>query len=157
MKLKVKLLTPTAKAPKRATEGSAGYDMYIDNIKDTEISPDRLTVGTGIAVRIPDGYVGKVYVRSSAGKKGIRLSNGTGIIDSDYRGEIILMLEFRERLDLDYSKPIAQLVLTKVATPDVEIVDELPQTERGEGGFGSTNKHIGTTLDSALAEWGVYK
>ena len=137
-------LAPGATAPIRATEGSAGYDLAVYNPERSwySFNPGRVTeVRTGVSMAIPTGYVGLVYVRSSLGAQGLMLTNGTGVIDSDYRGEIILKLtSHQEYLDIDNGDRIAQIVITPIITPELEQVQTLDETQRGAGGFGSTGK-----------------
>jgi dUTP pyrophosphatase len=102
-------------------------------------------VGTGIAVEIPEGYVGLVTVRSSMGREGVSLANSVGIVDSDYRGELILNLYNHSYVHADgfgvsAGERIGQLVVVPAPTFDLTEVDSLSTTERGEGGFGSTGR-----------------
>ena len=100
-----------------------------------------MVIPTGIAVAIPDHYVGIVAVRSSMGvRNGISLSNGIGVIDADYRGPLGVGLRNNQGdpYTIQPGDRVAQLLVVPVACPEIEIVDELPPTERGEGGFGST-------------------
>lgn len=138
--LRVKKLDTTAVLPSRATSGSAGYDLTA--IDSHVILPGhRAVVSTGLAVEIPGGTYGRVAPRSGlAVKHGIQV--GAGVIDSDYRGEVKVVL-FNHDLSRSYTiKPgyrIAQLVLEKIECPGVEeIVEDLQDTTRGDGGFGST-------------------
>ena len=132
-------------APFYASEGAAGMDLSacIDS-PVTIKARGREIIPTGIAIALPSNeYVALVYVRSSIGfKKGITLSNSVGVIDSDYRGQIFVSLT--NNSDEDYTiqvgERIAQLIVTPVVIPQIEVVDELPSTDRGEGGFGSTGK-----------------
>lgn len=131
--------------PKKATEGSAGIDLYAFIEQDIEIAPRELVkVPTGICVEITDTeYVGLVFTRSSLGiKNGITLSNSVGVIDSDYRGEIIVGLV--NLSDKKYTiKPFdrfAQLVLVKSPICEIEEVTDLNVTNRNTGGFGSTGR-----------------
>lgn len=138
-------LAPGATAPTRATEGSAGYDLaaYFEGSDDFDIIVNReaVTVRTGVSVAIPNGHVGLVYMRSSLGVKGVVLANGTGVIDSDYRGEILLKLAtLKYPVAIDHGERIAQLVIVPILTPELEQVQTLDETERGTGGFGSTGK-----------------
>lgn len=139
--LKIKKLTNTARMPIRMTEGAAGYDIYTDEA--ATIRPHMVTkIHTGLAVSIPQGYHMEIHIRSSWGKRGVHLANCTGIIDSDYRGEILLML-MNDTNDLYFAaqgERIAQFILVKDSKYYIKEVDELDETERGEGGFGSTNK-----------------
>lgn len=142
-KLNIKLLTATAAIPTRATEGSAGYDLRADLE-----APKLLKVGeifpcpTGVAIELPDkNHVAVVCARSGlAIKRGITLANAVGIIDSDYRGEIKVGLINlgSEDFEICPGERIAQLLIMPVETPELCPVDEISETERGAGGFGST-------------------
>lgn len=138
MKLKVKRLSEMAKLPQYATEGAACFDLVAT---DRRISGDTATYGTGLAFEVPKGHVLMVYSRSGHGfNEGLRLCNGTGVIDSDYRGEV------RVKLQADQPQPdwprvgdrVAQAMLVKLPVVEFEEVDELTETKRGQGGFGST-------------------
>ncbi len=143
LKVRIKKMDKNAKIPTRRSSQAAGYDLYADIISGTQdIGPGGTAkIGTGIAVEIPDGYFGAVFARSGlAAKKGLRPANCVGVIDSDYRGEIFVPLhndsgEIRTVADGDR---IAQLVILPYMTVDFAEADELSETERGEGGFGST-------------------
>ena len=138
--MQVQLLTPTAQAPARQSDQAAGYDLHLD--EDLVLFPnERKLVSTGIAVAIPYGYYGRIAPRSSlAVKKYIDI--GAGVVDSDYRGEVKVLLIYsgREKLVLERGDRIAQLILEKITLPEIEVVSCLDSTERGEGGFGSTGK-----------------
>ena len=142
--LKVKRLTDTATLPTRATEGDAGLDLYAD--RWTVVRHGAVTrVSTGIAVEIPHGYVGLVHPRSGlAARYGITVVNAPGTIDAGYRGEIMVLLTKLDTLDtgfyteIEEGDRIAQLVIQKVELPEVVEVDELSDSARGVGGFGST-------------------
>lgn len=140
--MKYMKLTATAITPTRATPGSAGLDLYADT--DAQVSSwGPVAVGTGIAVEIPHGYVGLVFIRSSMGKAGVALANAVGVIDSDYRGEIKLQLIYSANTgwyNIKRGDRIAQLVVIPVASFDLTEVDALSSTARGTGGFGSTGK-----------------
>lgn len=142
MNISVKRLTDTATIPTRGTEYSAGLDLYADIENEITIMPHCAEVfPTGIAMAIPDGYYGGVYVRSSLGfKKGLRLSNSTGIIDSDYRGGIQVKLynDSNEKRIIQPQERIAQLIIQPYEKVNLVEANELPETARGEGGFGST-------------------
>lgn len=133
-----------ADLPRRASAGSAGVDLQALIPAPITIEPQKLyRIPTGIAMELPQGYVGLVYARSGLGvKHGVALSNGVGVIDSDYRGEILVGL--CNLSDTPYTiapmDRIAQLVIAPV--PPVEYVwaDSLSDTERGEGGFGSSGR-----------------
>ena len=145
MKLLIQKLSDNAVIPARATSGSAGYDL-------SACLDAPLTVKAGETVKVPTGISAAVegeescvlliYARSStATKKGLAPANCVGVVDSDYRGQIFVALHNHSREDrvIEPGERIAQLVITPVYLPDIEIRDSLPETERGAGGFGSTN------------------
>ena len=143
--IKIKKLTEHAIVPQRATAGSAGMDLCACIKAPITIAPRQLvTVPTGLAIALPNsGCVALLFGRSGLGvKHGITLSNSVGVIDSDYRGEIKVGL--CNLSDTPYTiqpnERIAQLVITPVLPLPVQQVDELDETARGEGGFGSTGK-----------------
>ncbi len=141
MTLKVKLLTSTAKAPTKATDGSAGFDLYADEdcSLDAIYEGARKTVSTGISVAIDPDKVGLIWPRSGlAAKHGI--DTGAGVIDSDYRGEVKVLLFNHGHVPFDIRRGdrIAQLLIVPAYGQSVEIVDELDDTERGGNGFGSS-------------------
>lgn len=143
MELKIKKVRPTAKIPKRATNGSAGMDLYACIEEPVTIEPGKLVmIPTGIAIALPDNRVGAfLYARSGLGvKHGICLSNGVGVIDSDYRGEICAGLcnVSDKAYTIEPDERICQMVIMPVEIPEVTEVTELEETERGAGGFGST-------------------
>ena len=143
--LKIKKLHEGATIPHRATPGSAGMDLYACIEEPITIFPNQLvTVPTGIAIALPDsGCVALIFARSGLGvKHGISLSNGVGVIDSDYRGEIKVGLcnLGNEPYTISPNERVAQLVVTPVLPLPVEETDSLDETERGSGGFGSTGK-----------------
>jgi dUTP pyrophosphatase len=135
-------LTTTAITPTRGTPGSAGLDLYSDQ-EVLLVSYHTKTVGTGIAVGIPEGYVGLLFLRSSIGKAGVALANAVGVIDSDYRGEVKLCLTYAHDMGGYYIQRgdrIAQLVVMPAQGFELTEVDALSTTERGTGGFGSTGR-----------------
>lgn len=140
MKVKIKRLHPNAVIPTYAKPGDAGLDLVATKI----ISGDKeqVTYGTGIAVEIPEGYVGLVFPRSSIRKYEQYLSNSVGVIDSGYRGEIQATFNSRYYADVKYQvgDKIAQLIIMPYPQIEFEEVDTLSDTDRGEGGFGSTGK-----------------
>ena len=145
MEIKIKKLKETAKIPKRATSGSAGMDLYACIDEPITLAPGQLAiVPTGIAIALPDnGCAAFLYARSGLGvKHGICLSNGVGVIDSDYRGEICAGLcnVSDKPYTIEPDERVCQMVIAPVLTPDVVEVNELDDTDRGEGGFGSTGK-----------------
>jgi dUTP pyrophosphatase len=140
--IKIMKVRPEAQIPVRATSGSAGYDLRACINEGITIEPGKKTViPTGIAVELPLGSAGFIFTRSGLGiKKGIHVTNGVGVIDSDYRGEIQVGLHnlSEEAYTVQPGERIAQLILMPVWTPEIEEVNELTSTFRGEGGFGST-------------------
>ena len=142
--VKIKLLRENATCPSYQSASAAGADLYaaLDGAIAIE-SGQTVLVPTGIAMEIPEGYVGLVYARSGlATKKGLAPANKVGVIDSDYRGEIMVALHNHsgERAQVLAGERIAQIVLTPYLTAEFEISEELSDTERGSGGFGSTGK-----------------
>lgn len=144
MILSFKKLSQQAKTPTYGTEYSAGADLYSINQTDITIKPnDTVFIGTGISLEIPQGYVGLIYARSGlACKKGVAPANKVGVIDSDYRGEIIVALHNHSNNDVVIGKHerIAQLVITPYVKCEFTEVYELNSTIRNAGGFGSTGK-----------------
>ena len=141
MTLRVRRLDPRATLPTRAYPGDAGLDLYA--LEDGVLAPgERGSIRTGIAVEIPDGEAGLVLPRSGlAARHGIAIVNAPGLIDSGYRGEVRVLLlntDRSVRFEFGAGARIAQLVLVKVQTPQVEEVEELAVSERGAGGFGSS-------------------
>lgn len=146
MEIKIKKLRENAKIPKRATNGSAGMDLYACIDEPITLAPGQLAVvPTGIAIALPENSCAAfLYARSGLGvKHGICLSNGVGVIDSDYRGEICAGLcnVSDKPYTIEPDERVCQMVIAPVLTPDVVEVSELDDTDRGEGGFGSTGKH----------------
>ena len=145
MKIKVLKTNRDAVLPTRGSNGAAGYDLYA-NIEQGEIQikpRQTVKIKTGIAMEIPEGYGGFVYARSGlASKKGLRPANCVGVIDSDYRGEIIVALhndsEFEQTII--NGDRIAQIVVKPFLDCEFIEVDTLSDTTRGLGGFGSTGK-----------------
>lgn len=144
MHVKVKKLTETAKLPTRGSVFSAGFVLYADNNVDITIHPhETRKIGTGLALEIPDGYYGAIFARSGlASKEGLRPANCVGICDSDYRGEYIVAIHNDSNEDrvIEPKERIAQLIIMQYPHITFEEVDELSDTSRGEGGFGSTGK-----------------
>jgi dUTP pyrophosphatase len=141
--LRFRRLSPDARPPAQAHDGDAGYDLHA--AEAVTIAPgERASVGTGIAVAIPRGRAGLVVPRSGlAARNGISVVNAPGLIDSGYRGELRVLLLNTDRSEafaVDPGDRIAQLVLVEVGTPELEEVDELDETARGAGGFGSTGR-----------------
>ena len=142
--VKVKKLSPNARLPVYGTAFSAGADLCacLDAPVTLQAGETKL-ISIGISMEIPTGYAGLVFARSGLGiKKGICLSNGVGVIDSDYRGEIGVGLVnlSQESYTIQPGDRIAQLMVVPVVQPDITLTDTLDETERGTGGFGSTGR-----------------
>lgn len=145
-KLLVKKVRENAIIPIRATEGSAGMDLFACIDEPVKIEPHKcVSVPSGIAIELPSSsYAAFVFARSGLARKhGIAPVNAVGVIDSDYRGEIIVGLvnHFDESYTIEPGDRVAQLVIMPVSTMPVSEVDALSDTLRGEGGFGSTGKN----------------
>ncbi|MFW9835841.1 MAG: dUTP diphosphatase [Candidatus Thorarchaeota archaeon] len=142
VKVRVKRLSPDAKIPTAARIGDVAFDLY--SMIDYELRPrERFAVPTGIAVEIPQGYEGQVRPRSGlALKEGVTVLNTPGTIDSGYRGEVktIMINHNDESFKISKGMRISQLAIRPVPNVEFVEVDELSDTERGEGGFGSTGK-----------------
>lgn len=139
MEVKVITRIKGALLPERMTENSSGYDLYA-NYK-TRVWPMKIeTLLTGLRMEIPQGYEGQIRIRSSMAKEGLILVNGVGTIDSDYRGEIKLLLSNigNAPVDIDVGTRVAQIVFAPVMNVEFKEVDSLSETDRGSGGFGST-------------------
>jgi len=141
--LRFRRLSAAARAPGRAHDGDAGYDLHA--AEAAVIKPGRrASVGTGIAVSIPDGRAGLVLPRSGlAARHGIALVNAPGLIDAGYRGELRVLLlntDPREPFEVEPGDRIAQLVLVRVEALPLEEAAELDETSRGQGGFGSSGR-----------------
>lgn len=144
MRLKLKRLTETAKLPIYATDGAACFDLHADIVEPIEVpSGGSAVIGTGLAFEIPRGFCVRIHSRSGhALKYGVRLANCTGIVDCDYVGEVRIMLHNDHRLPF-VVRPgdrIAQAAPEMVIRAYFEEVQELPDTARGAGGFGSTGR-----------------
>ena len=142
MKIKFKKLSENAVMPKRGSEWAAGYDLTATSKRwNREFSV--WEYGTGIAVEIPEGYAGFVFPRSSIYKTGLTLTNSVGVIDRDFRGEIMAKFADTYLGDVegyDVGDRIGQLVILPVPEVEYVEVDELSETVRGAGGYGSTGK-----------------
>lgn len=143
-KMKIKKMSDTAIVPTRATDGSAGYDLYADIDTELTIEPHTtVMIKTNIAMEIPDGYFGGVFPRSGIStKRGLRLANCVGVIDSDFRNGIGVPLhnDTNEPQTIAPHERVAQLVFLPYKAFDFELVDELNETDRGLNGFGSTGR-----------------
>ncbi len=144
MDISIKKLTPEARLPERGSDEAAGYDLFACLDGDVEILPhETYLVHTGIAVAIPSGYFGGVYARSGlSAKEGLRPANCTGVIDADYRGEIMVALHNDSSVarTITPGQKVAQLIIQAFETVSFMECDELPDTIRGAGGFGSTGQ-----------------
>ena len=141
MKVKIKRLSEGATVPTYGTALSAGADLYNLSEAVTVLPHETALLHTGIALEIPEGYVGLVYARSGlATKRGLAPANKVGVIDADYRGEIMVALHNHSELPatVEAGERIAQLVIAPFLRVEYELADELSDTERGAGGFGST-------------------
>ncbi len=143
--LKIKKLRENARVPFRATAGSAGMDLYACIDEAITIAPHEIKlIPTGIAIALESAeYVAYLYARSGlAIKHGIAPANCVGVIDSDYRGEVCVGLinQTTEPFVIEPNERIAQMVISPVILPEIEVMDELDDTDRGAGGFGSTGR-----------------
>lgn len=140
----LKKLRPGAVIPTRGSKEAAGYDLYACLGEPVTIMPgETKAVGTGIAAAIPDGWFGAVFARSGlATREGLRPANCVGVVDSDYRGEYLIMLhnDSKEPRTVENGERIAQMVVMPYLAVSFTETDELPETGRGAGGFGSTGK-----------------
>ena len=138
----VKLLDPRAKVPTYGSADAAGADIYALTDGPVTIEPGQtVVIHTGVAFAIPKGYVGLVYARSGmATKQGLAPANKVGVIDADYRGELMVALHNHggEPRVVNHGDRIAQMVITPYLTARFEVAEELDDTVRGTGGFGST-------------------
>ncbi len=144
MNVQIKRLSDTAFLPRYGSPEAAGADLYVPAGEQYEISPGRTAmIPTGLSLSIPEGYAGFVYARSGLGVKcGLAPANKVGVIDSDYRGEVMVALHNHssEAQTVKGGERIAQLVIAPVARAVFEETDELDATERQTGGFGSTGR-----------------
>lgn len=142
--IRVKKLHPDAILPTYGSVEAAGADLYACLNESVTIQPGEIFwVPTGIALEVPKGCAGLVYARSSMGaKRGLAPANKVGVIDSDYRGEIrvVLLNHSKQPQILQPGERVAQFIITPVLTPAYEEVAELTDTDRGTGGFGSTGR-----------------
>lgn len=143
--LKIKKLRENAVVPKRATDGSAGMDLYACIDEPITVRPHEcVKLPTGIAIALPSAELGAfIFARSGlAVKHGLAPANCVGVVDSDYRGEVIVGLvnQFSEPYTIEPGERVAQMVIMPVSLPEIELCDDLDETERGAGGFGSSGK-----------------
>lgn len=142
--VRVKLLREGARLPSYGSAQAAGADLYACLTDCVTIAPgETVFVPTGIALEVPTGCAGLIYARSGmACKRGLAPANKVGVVDSDYRGEIIVALHNHGSVAqiVEHGERIAQFVITPVLMPAYEVTEELTDTVRAEGGFGSTGK-----------------
>lgn len=143
-KVNIKKLSQNAMIPTYGSEFSAGADLYACLDEEVEIRPgETFLVKTGIAMEIPKGYAGLIYARSGlATKRGLAPANKVGVVDADYRGEIMVALHNHSNQiqSVAPGERVAQMVIAPFLTAQFMEVEELEDTERGEGGFGSTGR-----------------
>ena len=143
-KIKFKRLNDLAVIPVQGSADSAGYDLYAATDYEIQIAPHKtVKIGTGLSFELPRGYFAGIFARSGlATKKGLRPANCVGVCDSDYRGEYIVALhnDTDEIMTIQPQEKIAQMILLPFLFMEFEEVVELNDTERGEGGFGSTGE-----------------
>jgi dUTP pyrophosphatase len=138
MIVKIKKLHPNAVIPSYSKPGDAGLDLTCVN-KDFEYERGLLTLYFGIAIEIPEGHVGLLFPRSSIYKKDAMLSNGVGVIDSGYRGEVMAKFRANSIEEFSVGERCVQLMIIPYPEVEFEEVNELSETERGTGGYGSTS------------------
>lgn len=142
--IRVKKLHENAILPTYGSEEAAGADLYACLEADVTVAPGETAwIPTGLSMEIPKGCAGLIYARSGlACKKGLAPANKVGVIDSDYRGPVTVVLynHGSQPQIISHGERIAQMVITPVLTPAYEAVDDLSDTGRGQGGFGSTGK-----------------
>ena len=145
MEIRIKKLTQTAQIPMRGSEYAAGYDLYADIQENVCVAPHTsVKIPTGLALEIPEGYFGAVYARSGlACKESLRPANCVGVIDADYRGPVMVVLhnDSEQAREITPGERVAQLVIMPFLPVVFKEMDDLSQTTRGEGGFGSTGKN----------------
>ena len=141
-KLLVKRVNPFAKLPERITSGSVGYDLVACLDDDVIIKPGEThKIGSGLAIALDPGYAAFIYARSGLGiNRGIIPANCVGVIDSDYRGEVIVGLKNTSDIPFTVKNDdrIAQMVIARCELPEIKLCDDLDKTDRGDAGFGST-------------------
>ena len=144
MKINIKRLTETAILPERGSAYAAGYDLFADLQETVSIQPhETKMIGTGLAMEIPEGYFGGIFARSGlSSKEGLRPANCVGVVDADYRGEVKVALHNDGEVvrEIKAGQKIAQLVVVPFLGVEFDEVEELSETVRGVGGFGSTGK-----------------
>jgi len=140
MEVKIKKLSPKASIPHYSKSGDAGMDLVAISM---DIKENYVEYRYGLAIEIPEGYVGLIFPRSSISKTNLMLSNGVGVIDSGYRGELLSRFNFVGSINeesYNVGDKVAQIIIIPYPKIELKVVNELSETERGEGGFGSTGK-----------------
>lgn len=139
LSVKVKKIYPDAHLPTKAHEHDAGFDLYAHRV---ERAPFQVKYHTGIAVQIPEGYVGLLFPRSSVTKTRQQMANSVGVVDAGYTGEITVVFNQPSPLSFPYDEGdrVAQLVIMPIPKVELKEVAELDPSKRGAGGFGSTGK-----------------
>ena len=143
-KLKIKKVNEKAKIPMYGSVEAAGFDLYGVNEEEVTIKAhETVLIKTGLSMEIPTGYAGLIFARSGlATKKGLAPANCVGVVDADYRGEVMVALHNHTNEDktIEAFERIAQMIIMPYLKVDFEEVEELTDTERGQNGFGSTGK-----------------
>lgn len=145
MKVKIKKLSDDAVIPQYAKPGDAGMDLTAVNFEH-DIENNTLIYGTGLAIEVPEGYVCLLFPRSSIFKFPLSLANSVGVLDSGYRGEIKFLFNWEELKNTDKTRPyklgerVGQMLIIPYPQVELEEVEELSETERGVGGYGSTGR-----------------
>jgi len=135
MKVRIKKLSPDAVVPKYANNSDAGLDLVVIS---KEVTDKYIEYGTGLAIEIPDGYVGLLFPRSSVSKKDLQQCNSVGVIDSGYRGEIKIRFNYFGDEHYEVGEKAGQLIIIPYPKIELEEVESLEESDRGEGSFGST-------------------
>jgi len=144
VEIRVKKLTETASLPTRGSRFAAGYDLKADLPEPVSVEPhETKMIPTGLSMEIPEGYFGGIFARSGlASKEGLRPANCVGVVDSDYRGPVMVALHNDSGTPrvVEHGERIAQLVIIPFLSADFVRAETLGETSRGEGGFGSTGR-----------------
>ena len=135
MKIKIKKLHPDALIPKYAHQGDAGMDVFAISKKETD---KFIEYGTGLAFEVPEGYVMLVFARSSVTNKDLMLKNSVGVLDAGYRGELVMRFNKFGDEEYEVGDKIGQIVILPYPSIEFQEVEELSESSRGKGGFGST-------------------
>lgn len=138
MLVKIKKLNKFAITPRYATNGSGCFDIH--SSESVECLPGVNHIRTGIAFEIPDGHAMLIYSRSGMASRGFKLANCVGVIDSDYRGELIIILDCGAHKMINFGERIAQGMIVPVEKIEFDVAESLTETDRGDGGFGSTGE-----------------